>query len=155
METLSNIYYWIYRLFKWSLPKFWKDLKRGIKNLIYWFPVIYKDWDWDYSYLYELEYHKLKSMCNSFEKYAISDGTKEIKQMKICIALLEIILDKDELFEFRCINVHVNLANKDRFLPNIDHTALSYYNIPALVREEKALCLYNRIKIQYSKTWWD
>ena len=40
----------------------WSNLKNGIRNLIKWWPVIWRDRDWDHSYLSRLIEFKLVSM---------------------------------------------------------------------------------------------
>ena len=62
---LGKIYFYIYRKFNhgWLNPRVaYYSVKRGIKNLIKWFPFIWNDRDWDYCYWIEMNYQKLKSM---------------------------------------------------------------------------------------------
>lgn len=40
----------------------WGNLKQGIRNLIKWWPVIWRDRDWDHAYLSRLIEFKLTSM---------------------------------------------------------------------------------------------
>ena len=60
-------------------------LKRYIKNIIYYIPIILKDTDYDYENIYGLLYYKLKKM----EKFHLSDNAicanniKTAKQIKI------------------------------------------------------------------------
>lgn len=35
---------------------------KGIKNLLYWLPVIWKDRDYDYGFLLKIMHHKMKAM---------------------------------------------------------------------------------------------
>jgi len=37
-----------------------KSLKQSIKNIIYYFPIVWKDRDWDGSFIYEILKSKLK-----------------------------------------------------------------------------------------------
>jgi hypothetical protein len=39
-----------------------REFIRGVKNLIYWFPVIWKDHQWDYRTIYDILYHKFEAM---------------------------------------------------------------------------------------------
>lgn len=39
----------------------WRDFTIGIKNIIYWLPVIWKDRNWDSHYIFEVLAHKLKA----------------------------------------------------------------------------------------------
>ena len=36
-----------------------KYFKTGVKNIIYWFPIIWKDRNWDSHYIFEIIKHKL------------------------------------------------------------------------------------------------
>ena len=67
-EKLKNRHF-IVKMFSWLKYKiimvydfFRYDLKRGIRNLWVWFPVIWKQFDFDQAYLYRLISHKLKLM---------------------------------------------------------------------------------------------
>ena len=51
--------------------KLFNNLKRGIINIIKWFPVIWNDEDYDFQTIYTLLYHKL----NHMEQYYESDKT--------------------------------------------------------------------------------
>lgn len=75
------------------------NIIEGIKNLIKWFPLVWKDRDWDYHFLYEILHFKLKNM----EKFFSSDKTysvvspKNAKQIKIARILLGRLLECDYL----------------------------------------------------------
>ena len=45
-----------------------RDFIEGIKNLIKWFPIIWKDRNWDHSYIYEILKFKLKKTFKPFNK---------------------------------------------------------------------------------------
>ena len=80
-----------------SLPY---NIKYGIKNLVKWLPVIWKDRDWDQYYFYTMLHRKLKHM----EEFFASDramalhSEKEAKKIRICVTLLDRII-KDEYDE--------------------------------------------------------
>ena len=57
----------------------------GIKNIIAWFPIIWRDRDWDYVYIYEILGFKLKRTEQNIRKYghameseAIADQIREV-----------------------------------------------------------------------------
>lgn len=57
---------------KYGLKNIYSEIrgfKRGIKNIIKWIPIIYKDADWDYEFLIDILIFKLKSM----EEFYFSD----------------------------------------------------------------------------------
>ena len=68
MEKYDNIFWKVYRWFRWDWKHFHKYLYYGIKNLITWFPVIWKDRDWDDYYILEILKFKINKTANSFEK---------------------------------------------------------------------------------------
>lgn len=69
---------------------------RSIKNIIRWFPVIWKDRDWDHMFLYKILRLKLSNMENYHRKYGHFIGSeKTADKMKICINLLDRLI-KDE-----------------------------------------------------------
>ena len=86
---------YIYRI-KDFIPNIPSYIIQGIKNLIYYFPIIWNDRDWDHYFFHKLLRHKL----NSMEKYfrhadIIMDSKKYADKIKICVNLLDRIL-KDE-----------------------------------------------------------
>jgi len=76
------------------------NIKYGIANLIYWFPVIWKDRDWDQYYIYVILKRKLEFM----EALHLSDEShlmcaeETSKEIKRCITLLDRLV-KDEYDE--------------------------------------------------------
>lgn len=74
-------------------------MKTGIKNLIKWLPVIWKDRDWDKYYLYIILYHKLKYMEEYFNKddIMIMYADKYAKQIKIAKNLVKRLTDNNYL----------------------------------------------------------
>jgi hypothetical protein len=84
------------------------DLYKGIKNLIRWFPVIWKDRDWDKSYLYDILQKKLEHQLKHW-KHEDTQGHEgmesDIRYMKICIELIKRMKDNHyEMIEFEKFN---------------------------------------------------
>jgi hypothetical protein len=74
------------------------ELSQGVKNLIRWFPVIWKDRDYDHFFIYYLLREKLKQM----EDFQLNHGHcvshKEIShKIKICRILLDRLINDDYL----------------------------------------------------------
>ena len=68
------------------------EFKRGIKNLIHWFPIIWKDRNWDSHYIFEILKYKLESqakhiMDNDRHTRAKHDAGK----MMTCVRLMETV----------------------------------------------------------------
>lgn len=72
------------------------NFKNGIKNLIKWFPVIWKDRNWDNHYIYMILRHKLH-LTEQFIRYkGISlNAEHDANKIKVCINLLDRLI-KDE-----------------------------------------------------------
>lgn len=89
------------------MKKFLKDVKywprnfiRGIKNLIIWFPIIWKDRQWDHSFFLIIMRKKLTLMENYFENGTIILDTKRVaKRIRICRILIDRLI-KDEYEDF-------------------------------------------------------
>jgi hypothetical protein len=73
---------WIWK----KIQNFYYDIKYGIKNLIIWFPIIWKDRSWDYSYMFPIWEKKFDLMIESFKRGSkyVCGCEKHIKRLKIC-----------------------------------------------------------------------
>ena len=89
--------------------------KRGIHNIIKWFPVIWKDRDWEWEYLMEIIKFKLKNMEYLFRNHGISIGSEHrADEMKEVIELIDKILNHNYLKETSKGNenlLHMNVNN--------------------------------------------
>lgn len=71
-----------------------KDLIKGIKNLIYFLPVVWTDREWDYSYFEELMYKKLLKDYK-FYSGALNYMSEEkqnkmvVKPLALCLKIME------------------------------------------------------------------
>jgi hypothetical protein len=96
-DKIVNAYWWCYRIVIYSHP--FLTFKAGVQNLIYFFPIIWRDRDWDDTYLTRLMAHKLKRMEKSFEKYSMHKYVdRDIKNIRMCRILCERI-SEDEYYE--------------------------------------------------------
>jgi hypothetical protein len=78
-----------------------KDFVKGIKNIIYWIPIIWKDRDYDSHYIFEVLKHKLKSQAKyigdrDFHERAQTDA----RNIRICVSLIEKIQDETYRMEY-------------------------------------------------------
>ena len=59
--------------FKWwvkdDLRYYHKDFYNGVKNLIKWFPTIWKDRDWDSDFIYEILKNKIENQSHYINKH--------------------------------------------------------------------------------------
>ncbi len=71
-----------------------RRLRTGVKNLIKWFPIIWKDRDWDYHYLMIMLRYKLICMEKLIRENARHVGyERSTNNMKKCIMTLNRIID--------------------------------------------------------------
>jgi hypothetical protein len=71
-----------------------KTIFKGIRNLIYWFKVIWNDRDYDSHYIFEVLKHKLKSQSKYIaEKDYHERAQTDARNMRICVSLIEKIQD--------------------------------------------------------------
>jgi hypothetical protein len=116
----KGIYVW----WKWKGRYFHRDIAQGVKNLYYWFPIIWKDRNWDDHYIFEVLKHKLKAQA----KY-IGDRDFHIraqldaKRMRLCVKLIEKV--QDESYEMEYMNYY---KDKVWFTPCEDRPGSSLYN---------------------------
>lgn len=65
-------------------------IRRGIRNIIRWTPVIWADEDWDWEYLAHIMEWKLRKMSCNFKEYGITVGSdKNAQEMLTCAELIE------------------------------------------------------------------
>ena len=153
---------------------FIKSFFKGIKNIITYIPTIYKDRNWDYGFMLNLEMKKLKEMLKWYENHDYGthvNGWHDYRTMKWAYECLNIILNDDWwTIEYpddwlKCddsqvnyiIEPYINVRNYKRFLSWLSEKSLK--KSPKLwsidIRVEKAWELYNKIRKQYMRTWWD
>lgn len=135
---------------------------------------------WDWTYLLQLEQAKFKEMAIYFEQSKVSsDWEFQVRDCKLCIKLIDIILEQDEpytqwlesnygIYKNESISVkevlrvpistHVNTRNAARFVKN-PYTYES--NTPASnlfevdLRQTKAFYLYQKIRLYKLQNLWD
>ena len=96
-----NIFRRIYLWWEHDGKYYHKYFKQGVKNIIYWFPIIWKDRDWDGHYIFEILQHKLKAQAKyigarDFHTRAQLDA----KRMRICVNLIKKIQEEDYTMEY-------------------------------------------------------
>ena len=82
-----------------------KDLYRGIKNLIKWFPIIWKDRDWDSHYIFRILEHKLTLQSDGISKRDIHvDAQRDAEIMLTCVRLMEKI--REDYYQMEYMDYH-------------------------------------------------
>lgn len=152
----------------------------NIRNIVRWIPTLWNDRDWDYNFMLEIEQKKLKNMIHWYEKnnYGhLDSGPKTVRQMKLAVSLLDIILEKDnwwhidypedyKLFDENhkfqplpmssfVIDKYVNTKNYKRFYPLLNDDTIKSPTWIIELRKQKAWHLYYKLREQYMMHWWD
>ena len=92
---------WIIRKLEF-IPMWWsndgmylhKTIWTGLKNLWYWFPVIWKDRNWDDHYIFEVMIHKLKAQSKYIgERDWHTTAKRDAEIMMICVKLMKLVQD--------------------------------------------------------------
>ena len=66
-----------------------KEIYRGIKNLIYWFPIIWRDRDWDSSNIYSILATKIEKQARYIDKYGYHlNAKRDAEVMMVCVRLI-------------------------------------------------------------------
>lgn len=93
---------WIIRKLRF-IPLWWnhegryyhKTFKTGIKNLWYWFPVIWKDRNWDSNYIFDIMMHKLKAQSKYIGERDIHTRAKrDAEIMMTCVRLMKLVQEE-------------------------------------------------------------
>lgn len=117
--------------------------------------ILKEDRDYDFEYMLNLEKFKLKRMSEYFSKsQIISDWERVVKEINLCIKLIDIITEKDPpgyLYNGTKKLPYVNTRNYKRFLKYIYDN--DFYRDD--LRQTKALYLYNLIRAYRMMSWWD
>ena len=86
-----------------SIKSTWSCIVRGVKNLIFWFPIIFNDAQWDNHYLEVILLKKLKAMEKHYRKeqtYLVEkDRLSTLYELQDVIVVLERLIE-DDYIEF-------------------------------------------------------
>ncbi len=100
-----------------------KYIKQGIKNIIYWFPIIWKDRNWDHGYIFTILRHKLISHNECISKYNLHERSQQdARRITLCIKLIDKI--QDDYYNMEHMDYH---KNKHWFEPCNDGTGNSFW----------------------------
>jgi hypothetical protein len=100
-STKIGIFRRIALLWKFEYRYYWSNLKNGIRNLIAWFPVIWKDRDWDDSFFFEVMKFKISKMSKSHGAYLPYVGNKRnVEIMNLIVRLIDKFQDETYLHEY-------------------------------------------------------
>lgn len=174
-DWYDNIYY---QISQWSVKRFWNNLRRWFS----YYKVIRKTYDFDYSSLLEVELHQLIKLRDCISKYQNHvNAWRDIRDMNLAISCLQIVIEdgcaysnKEKCFFVKgpdengyynlvknpnhvwIMPIYVNTKNAERFWKYYNKCS----NINNAIQEdhlriEKAWYLYNKIRKERLRNWWD
>ena len=125
-EARSPIRKIIDRIYLWwdNEAQFYpKHFKQGIKNLWYWFPIIWKDRNWDSSFIFTILSHKLKAQSAYIGDRGIHvSAERDAEIMMTCVRLIEKV--DDEYYNMEYMDYH---KTKHWFEPCEDKPGYSFW----------------------------
>jgi hypothetical protein len=78
-----------------------KMFRTGVKNLIYWFPIIWKDRNWDSHYIFEILSHKIKAQSKYIGERDIHTRAKrDVEVMMSCVRLMKLVQEEFYSMEY-------------------------------------------------------
>jgi len=81
------------------------NFKRGVQNLWYWLPIIWKDRNWDSHYIFEIMMHKLKAQSKYIGERDIHVRAKrDAEVMMTCVRLMKLV--QDEFYSSEYMDYH-------------------------------------------------
>ena len=87
-------YRWLPSTFFANISWFFYSIRRGVKNIIRWTPIIWGDEDFDWEYLAKIMETKMRWMSKHIKKYdRVVDGGEIAKELLICAELLKRLTD--------------------------------------------------------------
>ena len=93
---------WIIRKLRF-IPLWWnhegkyyhKMFRTGVRNLIYWFPIIWKDRNWDSHYIFEIMKHKLSAQADYIGGRDLhTRAQQDARRMRLCVKLMGLVQDE-------------------------------------------------------------
>ena len=79
------------------------DVIQGVRNLIKWFRVVWKDRDWDHSYIYEILKHKLENQAHYIaKKDRHTSAKRDAELMLLCARLIE--MQQEESYDMEYLD---------------------------------------------------
>lgn len=162
-----------------KIESFYYNIKYGIKNLIIWFPYVWKDRNWDHYFIYVILKHKL----HITEQYIRNHGhhikhIQDADKIKICVNLLDRLV-KDE-YEENAFKKHDKKWGEAKFIfkdcvydPELTELHIDYPRISTpknkkaekkefnraikhsnKVQQQDLDMLFNNMR-KYIQEWWD
>jgi hypothetical protein len=150
LVNLNDFYYkYLYKTFLWRIKYFFDS----IKNLLRWFPVIFKDRDFDHTFILRILYFKIKQIRIRYESKEMFVGQEnEIKWLRKCEYLSNYVI-KSKSWEDIEENKYLNIKNIESIKKWPQVINISHHKCD--LREEKVEKLFWKIISWRNNYWWD
>jgi hypothetical protein len=80
-----------------KIRQFFREFKYGIKNLVRWFPIIWKDRDWDQDFIYNLLAKKLEFQAKYIgDRDFHTESKRDAERMRLVVKLIN--LQQEEFY---------------------------------------------------------
>ena len=138
---MKKLYYWWLREGKYLHKTFYN----GVKNLIKWFPIIWKDRNWDDFYIFEILKFKLKNQAQYIGSRDIHVAAKrDAEKMMLCVKLIDKIQD-----EYYCCEYQKYQKSEFSFLEKKDNPKL--FELDIKVIEDNLDEYFKKYPLSYKK----
>ena len=123
-----SFFRWIYLWWKFEGRHIPRDIKIGIKNLITWFPIIWKDRSWDYHYIYDILEEKLKRTSKQIDSAKIFVGYEYVvRDINIAVKLINRL--KTDYYSFEYSDY---IDSKFKFVPVEDNSSVKRLEVETI-----------------------
>lgn len=124
------------------------NIRIGIRNLIRWTPIIWRDRDFDWDYLARIMERKMTWMADRFESpdCPVSDAKRMGRQVRTCAILLRRLMD-DDYFENAGYGREAWLSASDR-----KRSRMAYHARDMAEQDKRYL---GKLIGKYLDHWWD
>jgi len=120
MKNKKGFFYHKYLWWKFEGKYIISDTIKGIKNIVKWFPIIWKDRDYDHSYIFTILKKKLRYQADYLEKNNnYISSLRQVQIIRTCIKLIDKI--NDDYYHMEYTDYHVSSHdwldyNEDEYL---------------------------------------
>ena len=120
------------------------NIIQGIKNLLYWFPIIWKDRNFDQHFIYEILKHKLKYQSKSILKNNIhTSAERNSRIMNICISLIDKVQSEFYLYE------HLDYFELNSCTE--EYSSKGYQLLKMDIKDDRLTLYFNKYKYIFKK----
>lgn len=126
----------------------------GVKNIIEYMPIIYKDRDWDYEFILDILKYKLERTRNRIKEDNIFIGAdRVVEEISTQIKLIDDYRNNYELYESSHQSLVKKIANA-KTQENKDKYIKQYYT-NMYKEENRAWCKIFDYMKEHMRAWWD